>query len=138
MNFKPRLGQQTVFATRDIDAGEELLTSYIELLLCRHQRADALRQWKFDCDCKACKDLHESEPRRKRLFVIEQSFIMYGRNILSSPDNPTATPPTDDGEALLLGQEMVQLLKDEGLAGMELAIAYVVTLKSFNMLHGMY
>jgi len=136
IDFKPKLGQQTVFATRDIDAGEELTTSYIGLLHCRDQRADALRKWTVDCDCNACKDLHESEPRRKRLFDINQLLAMYERNMLSSPDFPTATPPTNDGEALVLGQEMVQLLKDEGIVGIELASAYVVTLISSNILHG--
>ncbi len=47
-------GKHVVWATRDIEAGEEILTSYINLLQDTPARQRSLYQFGFACDCAAC------------------------------------------------------------------------------------
>jgi len=122
-SFNPKLGQETIFAVRSIEKGEEILTSYIHLLRTRGQRAAELKQWGINCDCKACKDLQGSERRRKRMFNIDQAFAMYEKNLQSMAAFSRIKLPRSDGEAVALGEELIELLKEEGVVGFDLANA---------------
>eukprot|EP00026_Physarum_polycephalum_P012085 Phypoly_transcript_12356.p1 GENE.Phypoly_transcript_12356~~Phypoly_transcript_12356.p1 ORF type:complete len:347 (+),score=35.40 Phypoly_transcript_12356:42-1043(+) len=53
--FNPALGKETVHAVKDIAAGEEVTTTYIDLLSSRKQRRKILEQkFNFLCECPAC------------------------------------------------------------------------------------
>ncbi|KJR90026.1 uncharacterized protein SPSK_06348 [Sporothrix schenckii 1099-18] len=45
---------QTVVAVRDIQPGDELTVSYVEVLLSRAERQARLRDWGFACACSLC------------------------------------------------------------------------------------
>ncbi|CAK5272448.1 unnamed protein product [Mycena citricolor] len=50
-------GEMHVIALRNIQAGEEILTSYIDTTLPRHMRQEALLEtYHFTCDCTLCSD----------------------------------------------------------------------------------
>lgn len=69
--FNPILGEGLVYAVRDIEAGEEIVTSYINNLQTREQRAnDVASMWAFVCKYSACEgpDAEASNSRRQRLF----------------------------------------------------------------------
>ncbi|KAI1267269.1 hypothetical protein F5Y18DRAFT_425111 [Xylariaceae sp. FL1019] len=124
-----------VYTLRDISAGEEVLTSYLpDLALPSAVRA----QWLgFDCQCTICTSPHlaESDARRVRLggiyLGLEHTFFE------TQPDGPHAIMPQDDKEALLLAQEFMQILIEEGLCGPLLSEGHV-QLAIFYMKNGRF
>ena len=56
----------TTLALRDLQAGEELLTSYTLHLATREDRVLALAKWHFLCQCPACSLLGEQLAREDR------------------------------------------------------------------------
>ncbi|KAI9068103.1 SET domain-containing protein [Trametes sanguinea] len=64
-------------AVREIDIGEELCVSYIDVLIPRRDRAETLRMaYNFDCRCTACslegEDLVRSDHNRGAMYYISQ------------------------------------------------------------------
>ncbi|PNS21469.1 N-lysine methyltransferase SMYD2-B [Sphaceloma murrayae] len=58
----------TIHALRDIEQGEELCTSYIDIVHPTKERRRILRHWGFKCMCHLCRSAEAgSELRRKRL-----------------------------------------------------------------------
>lgn len=57
-------------AIADIQTGQEVLTSYVDVSLPRHLRqADLKKQYGFDCDCSLCsKDLNTAADPRWSVF----------------------------------------------------------------------
>ncbi|KIH87080.1 hypothetical protein SPBR_05042 [Sporothrix brasiliensis 5110] len=47
---------QTVVAVRDIEPGDELTVSYVDVLLSRAERQARLRDWGFACACALCRN----------------------------------------------------------------------------------
>ena len=68
----------TVHALRDIAAGEEIQTSYVELCLNSRQREKALDEYGFKCGCAACDattDLGRvSNARRDQLYKVDKEL----------------------------------------------------------------
>lgn len=92
-------------ATRRIEEGEELRTSYIELFQKREQRQRELNDtFKFNCYCSACQvpDPTVSDQRRSRISELGQ-LILY-------------TAERRPRKALKLVQERVKLMDDEAIA----------------------
>jgi hypothetical protein len=52
--WNEHFNKRIVYATRRIKAGEELLVSYISLLLTREERQKQLDRYGFTCQCEAC------------------------------------------------------------------------------------
>ncbi len=73
-------GHKVILANRDIDAGEEITTSYIANWLSRELRQSFLQQWGFTCQCPACDssnpDSHSHERRLKKLHRLHQDSCM--------------------------------------------------------------
>ena len=118
--YNATLGMNTNHASRDIKRDEEILCSYIEYA-CKdpEERAEALALWKFKCDCAACRgtEVVARERRRKKIAEGTEVVTMYDKGTLGSAalNNPA--------QALKLSEEIVGLVKEQGLEDMELAHA---------------
>lgn len=72
-----------VRAARDIKAGEELTTSYVNPAHTVQQRQRELRvNWGFVCKCQKCKDDQQTQQRRKSSAAVQQKEKIEIRNML--------------------------------------------------------
>ena len=118
--YNATLGMNTIYASREIKQDEEILCSYIEYLRKDpEERTEALAQWRFKCDCTACKgpEVTVREGRRQKICELAAGLPKYGAGTLGF-----STPNTPD-KALAWAEERVGLLKKQGLEDMELASA---------------
>jgi hypothetical protein len=124
-SYNPTLKKLTVHATRQIDKGEEILTSYVNLHRTYEQRKTALHVWQVDCECRCCAGPKAAGSKRRRelIFDVDQKLAAYTRNIRARVLGISV--PKNAQEALDVAKRLLQLLRDEGLAGMNLAGVYV-------------
>ena len=74
--------EKVVFASRDIIAGEELLTNYVELCCGGQERREVLRErFGFECTCVACArdDEAESDARRRDCGALDETIYQCTR-----------------------------------------------------------
>lgn len=95
-------------AIRDIDAGEELSLSYIDVTLpLRHRQTRLSALWDFGCTCEACQlpsaGAEESDARLERIKVLEDIL-----------DHPAKSFPVGDLTAQT-GSDLVALYEQERL-----------------------
>ena len=115
-------GQLTVHATQDLTAGEEILTSYINVCFYHGARQQELDRYGFKCDCAACciqTDYgKKSEKRRQQLCALNGDIVtkcVTSQIVHSNFERDTL-------EAVL---QIIKILREEGLTNMELARQYV-------------
>lgn len=120
----------SIRALHDIKAGEEVFSTYIDVLLPRKKRRRKLRAWGFKCQCPACSD-DEMEALRERAIELDdmlEEFAYY----LEEEDNSTTADDDrgDDGpvlqtpeEALAAAEELIHILDMQGLHGEPLFVA---------------
>jgi SET domain-containing protein len=65
-----KAAERVIYASRDIEEGEEITVSYIPLLKPIKERQARLQQYGFTCDCSACQS-EESRYVQKHIFVYE-------------------------------------------------------------------
>lgn len=118
--YNPVARKGAVHAAGDIAKGEEILTTYIPLLHTRDQRQGLLKPYGFKCDCKACEGplFAHHEANRERLYDIDQRFA-----VLQKGGSLPASLMKSETQVLLWAEEMVDLLKKEGLVGIDLSNA---------------
>ncbi|KXS98201.1 hypothetical protein AC578_285 [Pseudocercospora eumusae] len=125
-SYNATIRKETVHAVRNIKAGEELSSCYVPPLRSRQQRQEALEQWSFECHCDACDGeaaiLHER--RRRALFQLDQALAIYESGSILRAATLQFQVPMNHRQALAAAEEMVMLLKEEGLFGIDLAHAY--------------
>ena len=119
-HYNATLNMSTVHATRDIKEGEELLRSYIPYFHNDLEQRDGLLLfWDIDCDCAACcgphATMHKQLRRRTSEHVVGMTVYDMGFGNASAPSGPR--------QALTWAEEVVGLLKQQGLEDMELARA---------------
>lgn len=115
-------GQLTVHATRDLRAGEEILTCYVNVCFYHEARQKELDRYGFSCNCAACCMQTDcgraSEERRKQLCALNRDIIakcMTSGNGRYEFERGTL-------EAVL---QMIRIMQEEGLTNMELTRQYV-------------
>lgn len=123
--FNATIGEETVHAIRDIDEGEELVTSYIGTSRTKEQRQELLKPWDFICCCEVCEGpgAAASESRRQRLYQIHGELSLYLKPEIAHTALPGYRLPKTDMEALGLAEEATDLMKQEGLRGLDLGYA---------------
>ncbi|CAO2650911.1 Nn.00g092080.m01.CDS01 [Neocucurbitaria sp. VM-36] len=110
--WNSRLSQITVHAIVPIPANTQIKISYERPYQTRDARRQKLSAYGFVCSCPACDDNTEaSEIRRARMVVLDRR-IRVGRKQLWRSPMPKAE------------LELVRLLKEEGLVGEALGLAY--------------
>jgi len=126
-NYNPQLGSHTVHTIRDIHAGEEILTAYIDIAQASDEREENLAKRGVTCQCPACLPgdaFVTSERRRQRIFDFKRCSYAYEGDQVRASDVPAYIIPRNPIEALDRAHEIIKLLLQEGLLGMELAQAY--------------
>ena len=111
------IGRENVTAVRDIQKGEEILTTYISVCRTREQRAQELSKYGFVCVCAAC-DLcssagRASQERRRSLLQLDQQLATHTTFRILSPFR-------NDREALRAAMKVLAVLREEGIVNMEL------------------
>jgi hypothetical protein len=126
-SYNPTLGTHTVYAIRDISAGEEIVVSYVNCAIGIQERAEALEEFGVDCYCSVCRDsaaAHRSEEHRRDIYCSKQILAAYdGESVKAQKLNPNFLPQYP-GKALEMAETLVEGLQEEGLVGMDLAAAY--------------
>ena len=119
-SWNKSLGRLTVHAIKDIAAGEEIQTTYVDVCLGRSQREKLLDEYAFKCDCAAC-DVsttfgRASDQRRERLHQIDKELTLLSR----------ATSPLQGVQQLFnMLVDETGLLSEEGLENVRLTQTYV-------------
>lgn len=120
-------GVETLQATRDIAAGEEITVSYTDLLRTRNQRAASLKKWGFTCACKCCKGANSSisQARRQRMFDIDQAIAFHDCTdpFQKTMQQASQTLPVRSDGKLRWAEELAKLCGEEGLTDMDQAKA---------------
>ena len=126
-NYNPVLGKLTVYAIKDIKAGEELVTGYID---CAHPvgyRSEKLHEAGFNCNCDVCKTSApgtNSEERRDRLEDLGFALAAYDGKEVPGYIYKKSLIPQNQTQALARAEESITLLRQEGLVGMCLTSMY--------------
>ncbi|OAA38951.1 TPR domain protein [Beauveria brongniartii RCEF 3172] len=125
--FNAAIERLTVHAIRHIRVGEQITISYIKDPIAPKQvRTFMLAPWKFSCSCAACTD-PAMEARIGRIQELKRLLALYDAKYKSMDkalaEFSVSMPPKM--EALPAAMELVALLEKQGIAGMELASAYV-------------
>lgn len=122
-SWNTALEKLSIHAIRDIEAGEELLTTYIPLLLARQQRHDEqhLGHYGFQCRCQAC-DLSaafwtQSQERRQWLALCDQQVSCAGDLPLKYARGEVVPDLVDITQ---IARERVFLLRSEMIESMDL------------------
>lgn len=110
--WNPRLSCITVYAIVDILAKSQIYLCYEKPYQTRSERRTKLSAYGFVCSCPACdSDFEASEIRRARMIVLD-GRIRVGRRQKWKAEEPKAA------------LELLRLLKEEGLMGEALGLAY--------------
>ena len=121
-SYNVTIGKETVQATRQINKGDELVTAYgLTAWRTKDQRAEILEQgWNFSCACKACAGPKAAkiEERRGGMFEIDQILATYEAGF---PSLFGWGVPTTAQQALALAEEMLDLLREEGIIDFQVA-----------------
>lgn len=105
------INRLTIHALRDIQPGEEIHTSYIDICHPTKERRRLLRHWGFKCLCSACKakNVHV-EWRRKKLEEL------MGRMKRAEAKRPMQMwEQWDYAKALSTVEEIIGLMEEDGL-----------------------
>ncbi|CAF0710285.1 unnamed protein product [Brachionus calyciflorus] len=97
---------ETIYALKDIEKDEEILTSYIDLYADKATRQKQLKQsFRFDCSCQLCSksttDSKKSDIRRKVLSQLDEEIATLA---WSMPE-----------KALIKAEQILKYLKDEDM-----------------------
>ena len=119
-HYNPALGLLTSHALRDVRAGEQLFSHYIDLLMPRRARQRKLATWGFECACPVCANslLESLRVRAIELDDMVEEFAEYCDDPAIWEDEKPAVVTAS--EALEIGQKLIRLLKRQDLYGLEL------------------
>ncbi|KAH7128577.1 hypothetical protein B0J11DRAFT_274580 [Dendryphion nanum] len=107
--------RRVVYATRQIEEGEELSVSYISLLATHADRQKQLDHYGFDCACEACGTKHLRSASDKRRLAIKQAFFDLEPQItLKRPETVVAKKKAQ--RMAKESKKLVSLVEEEELA----------------------
>ncbi|KAF3938630.1 hypothetical protein ABW19_dt0203004 [Dactylella cylindrospora] len=126
--YNPFINRLTVHALRDIEPGEELLTSYIDICHPTVVRRQLLKHWGFRCRCTACDSPDDEEDyRRKRL---EDLFQKINNREKKRAKNESKWTEKDYERSLAIVVKTIRLLEKEGMEETDtLGVVYILGAK---------
>ena len=111
--WNPQLQQKFVFAARDIDIGEELLTTYGpgQCMTTRGRREYLYERFSFECNCEMCREGNENrgDERMMEIQALQEDIALQ----LSSGTMPAAEVECQ----LATVRKCLLLMKEQGLGG---------------------
>lgn len=110
------LGKRIIYATREIQQGEEIFVSYIPLLMSRAERQKRLDRYGFRCACSACSQSSRNQTLSdERRTDINQAFQAFAPQLtLEIPHHPVSLRKARRNAASSL--KLAELVEAEGLA----------------------
>lgn len=118
----PLLEKLTVHATRKINKGDEILTSYIDgTCYTRDRRQVDLGHWGFECGCECCigPKVAASERRRSKMSMLKQRLAELQAVNAEMPEPPV---PGNPQAAPKLCESLLELYRVEGITDYNLAM----------------
>lgn len=113
--WNEKLKRRFVYATREIEEGEEIFVSFISLLMTREERQKKLARYGFVCTCPACSqhsdELHHSDQTRVDIYQALQAFSTQMN--LTAPTHPSGLRKARKNADSSL--ELASLVQQEGL-----------------------
>lgn len=119
----------SIRALHDIKSGEEVFSTYIEVLMSRKRRIKKLKAWGFICGCSVCSD-DAMEVLRERAVELDdrlEEFLFYLDDPSVHADDNEGPALRDASEALQAAETLAITLDQQGLNGEHLFIAYEET-----------
>ncbi|KAK6540512.1 hypothetical protein TWF694_009303 [Orbilia ellipsospora] len=118
--YSPTIDRLTVHALREIQPGEELVTSYIDICHPTAVRRQILKHWGFRCRCAACDSPDDEEDHRRK--KIEDLYTK-----LKGLEKKRASSTKEKGyeKFMNLVTRVIKLLEKEGMEESDtLGVAY--------------
>lgn len=116
IHYIPELGKLVAHAVRHINKGEELTINYSsKVCMYQRQRDGGFGRCSFRCACRAClgPQAAASQERREAMLDLEGNLAAFDRPDTYIPH--IATPRTPQA-ALEVGEDLIELLRAEGIA----------------------
>ncbi len=111
--WSPKLQQKLIFAARDIDVGEELLTTYGpgHCMATKGRREYLNERFSFDCNCEMCQEANEfgGDERMIEIQALQEDIALQSSSGLVST--------TDVKGQLASVRRCLTLMKEQGLVG---------------------
>jgi hypothetical protein len=117
-SYNPLLEEMTTHATRKINEGEEIFTSYMNCTrLTRLERQNFLDHWGFKCGCECCigPKAAASERRRSKMSTLNQRLAVYAQMPVLAP------VPRNPRTALEICEDLLELYRFEDITDYTLA-----------------
>lgn len=105
-HWSENTGLRIIYASRNIEKGEEITVSYIPLLKTIKERQSRLQQYGFTCDCEACQSAAGDKKRMKIL------------DLTNSLEQKVSSPSTKDKtneKMISKSLSLVNMIEEEGL-----------------------
>ncbi|KAK7966893.1 uncharacterized protein PG986_001170 [Apiospora aurea] len=124
--FDTNTKELSLRAIHDIKAGDQIHSTYVDLLQPRKKRQKTLEAWGFTCQCSACTNpaFDALGERAVELDDMLEEYLFYHDDFSSDTDDDHEPFLKGPDEALGVAQELIQLLKDQGLYGEALYHTY--------------
>ncbi|EPS40040.1 hypothetical protein H072_6181 [Dactylellina haptotyla CBS 200.50] len=126
--YSPSINRLTIHALRDIQPGEELLTSYIDICHPTVIRRQLLKHWGFRCRCTACDSSDDEEDHRRRR--IEDLFNKMANREKKRERNEAKWTEKDYERSFANVSKAIKLLEEEGMEETDtLGVVYAAAVK---------
>ncbi|KAK8041036.1 SET domain-containing protein [Apiospora phragmitis] len=124
--FDTKTKELSLRAIHDIKAGDQIHSTYVDLLQPRKKRQKTLEAWGFTCQCPACTNqtFDALGERAVELDDMLEEYLFYHDDFSSDTDDDHEPFLKGPDEALGVAQELIQLLKDQGIYGESLYHTY--------------
>lgn len=116
--WSTRLQQKLIFAARDIDIGEELLTTYGPghcMMTTKGRREYLNERFSFECNCDMCREgnVNGGDERMIEIQALQDDFVLK-----KSSSSFSGSSRADDAKGQLASvRRCLTLMKEQGLAG---------------------
>ncbi|KAK8135576.1 SET domain-containing protein [Apiospora sp. TS-2023a] len=124
--FDTKTKELSLRAIHDIKAGDQIHSTYVDLLQPRKKRQKTLAAWGFHCQCTACANpaFDALSDRAVELDDMLEEYLFYHDDFSSDTDDDHEPFLKGPDEALGVAQDLIQILKDQGIYGESLFHAY--------------
>jgi hypothetical protein len=123
IHYVPSTNKLIAHAVRHINKGEELTINYSsKVWIPREQREDIFGRCGFDCACRACTgpQAATSQEKREAMLALEYDLVAFDQPHRFSPHFDTPRTPQ---QALKVAEDLIELLRAEGIADQGLQTA---------------
>lgn len=117
--WSTRLQQKLIFASRDIDIGEELLTTYGPghcMMTTKGRREYLNKRFSFECNCEMCQEgnVNGGDERMIEIQALQDDFALKKSSL---PFSGSSRADDDAKGQLASVRRCLTLMKEQGLAG---------------------